>query len=624
MDGARGFMIELRTTYVLRREKRVPMTSAEHKPRRAARALVTLTAAIALFAGLPAPVSADSATGSYLAARHASNLNDYDFAATYFTRALARDSNNTDLMEQAVLYKVAAGRVREAVPIARQLVNKEADHRIAQMVLVVDHLRKSEYDKASERLETFGSESFNVITSQLLKGWTEQGKGDTEAAQDAFAELGGQSLFGYFGRYHAALATAIDDDAEATDAAFKAAIGEETPSVRMAEAYGRFLERDGRGDEAAEIYGEAMASAPTDPVLSAAMDRATSSDSDKPALLVSNAQEGVAEALFGLAGAFAREDGGVRLSLVYVQLALALNPGMEASRVLLGNVMEAQQRWEPAAETYGMVSKDSPYYRIAQIGRADALGRIDKIDEALETLTGLEKDFPDEVSLPIARGDLLRRVERYEEAGIAYDRAIELTPEPEARHWSLFYARGVCRERTGDWDAAEADLKKALEFRPNQAHVLNYLGYSWIEQGRNLEEAREMIERAVAMRPDDGYIADSLGWVQYRLGDFEEAVKTMERAVELNPTDPVINDHYGDTLWAVGRKLEARFQWKRALSFKPEEEGLKERIIAKLADGLDVVLEAEKKALPDEAEGVAEREAEPEVPVIKDETDKDG
>ena len=465
------------------------------------------------------------------------------------------------------------------------------------------------------------SQSFNVITAQLLKGWTAQGQGDAKEAQEAFGELSGQNLFGYFGRYHAALALAADGDAEAAEAAFVKAIGDETPSVRMAEAYGRFLEREGRSDEAAEIYGAALASAPSDPVLSAALDRATSSGADKPSLLVTTPQQGVAEAMFGLAGAFAREDGGVRLSLVYVQLALALNPKMDASRVLLGNVMEAQQRWEPAAETYGKVSKDSPYYRIAQIGRADALGRIDKIDEALATLTGLEKDFPNEVSLPIAKGDLLRRVERYEEAGIAYDRAIELTPEPESRHWSLFYARGVCRERTGDWEAAEADLKKALEFRPNQAHVLNYLGYSWIEQGKNLEEAREMIERAVAVRPDDGYIADSLGWVQYRLGDFEQAVKTMQRAVELNPTDPVINDHYGDTLWAVGRRLEARFQWKRAQSFGPEEEELIERIKAKLADGLDAVLEAEKKALPDEAEGVAETDPKP---AAKEETDKDG
>ncbi len=600
------------------------MTPVPTNIRRARNVLGTLTAAIALFAMMPAPAQADSATGSYLAARHASNLNDYEFAATYFTRALARDSKNTDLMEQAVLYKVAAGRVRDAVPIARQLVETDSDHRIAQLVLVAEHLRKSEYEKAEERLESFGTDSFNVITAQLLKGWTAHGAGDEEKAQEAFAELSGQNLFGYFGRYHSALATAIGGDSKATDEAFSTAVGDDKPSVRMAEAYGRFLERDDRADEAAELYGEVMATAPSDPVLSVAIDRATSSDAEKPELLVNNAQEGVAEAMFGLAGAFAREDGGVRLSLVYVQLALELNPKMEAARVLLGNVMEAQQRWDSAAETYGSVSKDSPYYRIAQIGRADALGRVDKIDEALETLTSLEKDHPEEVSLPIARGDLLRRVERYEEAGVAYDRAIELTPNPESRHWSLFYARGVCRERTGDWDSAEADLQKALEFRPNQAHVLNYLGYSWIEQGKNLEEAREMIERAVAVRPDDGYIADSLGWVQYRLGDFDAAVETMQRAVELNPTDPVINDHYGDTLWVVGRRLEARFQWKRAQSFKPEEEDLQERIKAKLEKGLDKVLEEEEAALPKESEGVAETETQPEAPVVKTDDDKDG
>ncbi len=600
------------------------MTSAPQKIRSARKVFGTLTAAIALFAMASGPAYADSATGSYLAARHASNLNDYEFAATYFTRALARDSKNTDLMEQAVLYKVAAGRVRDAVPIARQLVETDSKHRIAQLVLVAESIRKNEFEKAQERLESFDSESFNVITAQLLKGWAAHGAGDEEKSQEAFSELSGQNLFGYFGRYHSSLATAIGEDAEATDKAFKEAIGDDQPSVRMAEAYGRFLERNDRADEAAELYAEAMTSAPSDPVLSVAIDRATSSGAEEPELLVNSAQEGVAEAMFGLAGAFAREDGGVRLSLVYVQLALELNPKMEAARVLLGNVMEAQQRWESAAETYGAVSKDSPYYRIAQIGRADALGRIDKIDEALDTLTALEKDHPEEVSLPIARGDLLRRVERYEEAGVAYDRAIELTPNPESRHWSLFYARGVCHERTGNWDAAEADLQKALEFRPNQAHVLNYLGYSWIEQGRNLEEARDMIERAVAARPDDGYIADSLGWVQYRLGDYDAAVKTMQRAVELNPTDPVINDHYGDTLWVVGRRLEAKFQWKRAQSFGPEEEELKERIKAKLEKGLDKVLEEEKAAMPEASEGVAETDVEPEAPAAKKDDDKDG
>jgi tetratricopeptide (TPR) repeat protein len=122
--------------------------------------------------------------------------------------------------------------------------------------------------------------------------------------------------------------------------------------------------------------------------------------------------------------------------------------------------------------------------------------------------------------------------------------------------------------------------------------VLNYLGYSWVEMGRNLDEAKGMIERAVEQEPENGYITDSLGWVLYRLGDYQGAVEWLEKAVELAPVDPVINDHLGDVLWAVGRKIEARFQWHRAMSFDPEPEEA-ERIRRKLEVGLDVVLEEE-------------------------------
>ncbi|MEM9972515.1 MAG: tetratricopeptide repeat protein, partial [Pseudomonadota bacterium] len=139
---------------------------------------------------------------------------------------------------------------------------------------------------------------------------------------------------------------------------------------------------------------------------------------------------------------------------------------------------------------------------------------------------------------------------------------------------------------------AEADFRRALELNPGQPQVLNFLGYSLVEQRRNLDEALGMIEQAVASRPDSGYIVDSLAWVYYRLGRFEDAVEPMERAVELLPTDPIINDHLGDVYWMVGREREARFQWERALSFEPEEEDAT-RIRLKLEIGLDEVLAQE-------------------------------
>ncbi|NQV79028.1 MAG: tetratricopeptide repeat protein, partial [Alphaproteobacteria bacterium] len=139
--------------------------------------------------------------------------------------------------------------------------------------------------------------------------------------------------------------------------------------------------------------------------------------------------------------------------------------------------------------------------------------------------------------------------------------------------------------RAKRWPEAERDFLQALELQPEQPQVLNYLGYSWVEQGLNLDRARAMLERAVDLRPRDGYIIDSLGWVLYRLGDYDGAVLNLERAIGLQPADPVLNEHLGDAYWRVGRKREARFQWDRALTFKPDAD-LVPAIERKLRNGL--------------------------------------
>jgi Flp pilus assembly protein TadD len=203
---------------------------------------------------------------------------------------------------------------------------------------------------------------------------------------------------------------------------------------------------------------------------------------------------------------------------------------------------------------------------------------------------------PDNAMFRIALGDALRQQQDYDAARAAYTAAIDMFLEDDASQWAVYFTRGIANERTGRWAAAEADFRKALELNPDQPQVLNYLGYSMVEKDMNLDEALDMIERAVAARPDSGYITDSLGWVLYRLGRYDEAVAPMERAVELMPVDPVVNDHLGDVYWAVGRYREAEFQWKRALSFVDHDENGDadpDRIRRKLEVGLDAVLEAE-------------------------------
>ncbi|MEZ5773936.1 MAG: tetratricopeptide repeat protein [Hyphomicrobiaceae bacterium] len=184
-----------------------------------------------------------------------------------------------------------------------------------------------------------------------------------------------------------------------------------------------------------------------------------------------------------------------------------------------------------------------------------------------------------------ALGNIMRGRQKFDEAVPYYAEAIGLVPHPTKESWSLFYSRGVCLERLKRWKEAEADFLKALELDGDQAALLNYLGYSWVDQGENLDRGLELIRKAVQLKPDDGYFVDSLGWAYYRLKRYEDAARELEKAVELRPDDPVINDHLGDAYWQVGRRVEARYQWAQALTLKPEPED-KARIEAKLKSGL--------------------------------------
>ena len=146
--------------------------------------------------------------------------------------------------------------------------------------------------------------------------------------------------------------------------------------------------------------------------------------------------------------------------------------------------------------------------------------------------------------------------------------------------------RGTSFERIGDWENAEKDLIKSLEILPDQAHVLNYLAYSWIDQGIKVEEGLEMLKKADQLRANDGYIIDSLGWAYYVKKNYTEAEFFLQRAVELLPEDPIINDHYADTLWMLNKNIQARYVWKYVLKLDRAEQKLKDTISKKLIFGI--------------------------------------
>jgi tetratricopeptide (TPR) repeat protein len=295
----------------------------------------------------------------------------------------------------------------------------------------------------------------------------------------------------------------------------------------------------------------------------------------------------LAEALFDLASVLNQSET-MDLALVYVRFALALESNFRLAQLLLADVLSAQNEPEQSLAVLDQIPRNSPYSWSGRLRIASNLDALERADEAIAQLRDMAAESPKTISAGVQLGDLLRNKKRFEEAATAYDEAIRRAKEqglPD--RWTLFYDRGVSYERAGHWDRAEPDLLHALELKPEQPLILNYLGYSWIDKGQNLDRGMKMVEKAVELRPEDGYVIDSLGWAHYRLGDYTGAVQYLERAVELVPGDPTINDHLGDAYWQIGRTTEARYQWHRALQFGPDKNDVRP-IEVKLEDGLQV------------------------------------
>jgi tetratricopeptide (TPR) repeat protein len=315
---------------------------------------------------------------------------------------------------------------------------------------------------------------------------------------------------------------------------------------------------------------------------------------------VGTARDGSAEVFYSLAGALSAE-GNDDLTLLYSRVTEYLRPDHIDAILLSAELLDTLGQHELAIETYDKVPTDSAFYHIAAMGRAEALRTQDRLEEAADVLKGLSQSH---ATLPLVHatyGDLLRQMEDFDAAAEAYGHALTLYDAESEQQWFIYYARAITYERQDQWEAAEADFRKALALNPDQPQVLNYLGYSLVQKKIKLDEALDMIERAIAARPNSGYIIDSLGWALFKLGRYDEAVPHMERAAELMSIDPVVNDHLGDVYWAVGREREAEFMWKRALSFVDWEDASEEvdgdRIRRKLEIGLDRVL-ADEGAAP--------------------------
>jgi tetratricopeptide (TPR) repeat protein len=523
-----------------------------------------------------------TASGSYLAARHAGTQRDAGAAAAYYRASLRGDPKNAELLERAFLSVLAEGDVEEAVRLAEQVIKLDKNDRVARLVVGVHAIKQKKYPAAKVNLNQSNRGPITDLAATLLAAWASYGAGDSKSAIESIDKLQGADWYALFKDLHAGLILDLAGNKKEAGKRFDRVQKLDAGAIRIVQAYSSWLSRNGKKDDALKTLKGFDAQLPRHPLVVAEM---AALENDKPLPpLVADAQAGAAEVLYGLGAALGRR-GGEDLGLIYLQLALYLAPSQPLALLSLADLYEQVKNPQLAIKVYERVPQGSPLRRNAEIQLAVNLDTIDKTDEAKQRLQKLIKDHADDIDAIMALGGILRGRKDFAECAEVYTKGVDTIASPARPNWLIFYFRGICNERAKNWKQAESDLKEALRLYPDQPHVLNYLGYSWIDQHINLDEGMQMIRRAVEQRPDDGYIVDSLGWAHYRLGNYDEAVKNLERAVELKPDDPTINDHLGDAYAKIGRTLEAQFQWSHARDLKPEPEDLA-KINQKLATGL--------------------------------------
>jgi len=519
--------------------------------------LAHMGAVSAQIAGFSSP----SPSGSYLAGLEAMDSLSTSEAANAFLDAAQTQWDNPIVIERAFTALVADGRIEDARELARRMLELAPGHNLATLVLGTISLKERRYKSAINQLQTLGLGNFVDIAAYVLRAWAYVGQSQLPKAFAVLDEMKSSGLEKFM-VYHRALMADVAGDPRALDFAKRAY--EADPFVAsIVETYIRVLGNAGQTKAALAVLSSYQEQGLANPViLQVGKDIKAGR---LPGKYAYNVSEGAAELYRGIGAALVR-DGSKDIAMVFLRLGLYLNPKADNIALAIGNLLDASGRYKDANAIYSSISDSSLFKSGANVLIANNIDAMGNRGEAIRRLENIVLTQPENLEAIKALGDLLRMDEQYGAAVEMYTRALKIVGGSHPGAWRFFYLRGISNHLRDRWDLAESDFLRALKLNPDQPQVLNYLGYSWVDQGINLDRALKMIQRAVQSSPKDGYIVDSLGWAVYKLNRFEEAVPILEQAVRLMPNDPEINDHLGDAYWRVGRKLEARFQWKIAIA----------------------------------------------------------
>lgn len=531
---------------------------------------------------------------TYAVAKYAGLTDDAQTSARQYARLLRSVQDDPWVAEQAIFSILRVGEVSRAVALAKRLPpDTLAETELPRLLMAVDATQRGASDEVFTYLDQPWRNEYHAMLARSLAAWNLL-KEDPQAAILLQQQAGGDDgLFTIMGQTLAAImkANAGDEAAARSDLGYLFDLG-----ARLAlgvEAEARLLARDGQTEKALQHLTAFRTEVGRHPALTA-LQYEIEAESINPVPTYSAAQ-GTALAFY-LATAPQATQYYNDVPAVYFAMASYLDPELDVAKTLWADVLDQSDRRVEAIALLQSIPEASVHHTSAQGQLAWALRREGRDDEAL-TIARETLARTDNRNIRVQLADLLQSLGRDGEAADTFSDIIEADEAEGLYDWRIYYARGGARERLGEWPPAENDLQTAMNLRPDNPTIMNYLGYSWIDRGINLDEGLALIETALRYAPENGAITDSLGWAHYKLGNYERAIFYLERAVELEPTIAEILDHLGDAYWQVGRFKEAGFQWERALKYAADEEE-RELLSKKLAGGIALLQAANETQVP--------------------------
>ncbi len=517
------------------------------------------------------------------------NNNQYGESYKYFNRLNNFEKNHSNFAKKYLFTLINLGKINEAFNFAKKLEKKNLSTFESDLVIGVYLLKNQKYDQAEKYFLKIKNEKKEILLNSFITdsmlNWVNIDKtnlnsaikkiNSTEPVFENLKRIQKVFLYCYFN----------DDN---TEIFFKKLVSDKNIDFsRYNYFYASYLHNSGRIQDAKNILGTSTKIYPRNLLLNQYKIDLTEDKNLKSNFNCNDRSNIIAEIFYITANAFSSQSM-YSLSNFYLNLSKYLNKEFSSFDTLLAENFYKIENFKKSKKIYDQIKKKgSAYLWYAAKQKAKILLIENKDGEAINLMFESYKKLTDKnLYDTFDFAEFLKRNEKYSEAINYYSKIIKSIDKTHPLYPEITDGRGVAYERLGEWENAEKDLLSSLEADPNQAYVINYLAYSWIEKGIKIEKSLKMLEKANNLKSNDPYIIDSLGWALFKLKKYEKSKNYLQMAVQLMPADPIVNDHFGDVLWRNGNKIQARYYWNYVLNLEETEDELKNQVRKKLILGL--------------------------------------